>query len=88
MGSQTKENGTPQAGVIALLRRCHQIKIEALGALSKGNLFELEEICEEAMIAIEAAHRVLSLSDVGEIGKGLPARPPEPRTTTFLTGER
>lgn len=73
---------------MALLRRCHQVQIEAFGALGKRNLFKLKQICQEAMVTIEAAHGVLPLSDVGEIGKRLPVRPPQPGATTFLTGER
>ena len=88
MSSQAQQDRTPQAGVVALLRSRHQIQIEALGAFGKRNLFKLEQICQEAVFTIEAAHGVLTLSDVGEIGKRLPVRSPETRAATFFTDER
>ena len=74
--------------MVALLRRRHQIQIEALWAFGKGDLFKLKQVCQEAVSAIEAAHGVLTLRDVGEIGKRLPVRSPETRAATFFTDER
>lgn len=66
------------------LRRHDQIKIEAFRALSEGDLVKLQQVCQKPVVAIEAAHRVLTLGDVSEIGERLPTGSPKPGAATFL----
>lgn len=65
-----------------------EIQAEALGTSGKRELLKLQQVCHEAVVAIIASHRVLTLHYFGELAQGLPAGPAELGASAFFAMER